>query len=936
MDFLRLRAVLGLDSTEYENGLGNAKSKASVFSNGLKSAFGIGAKAVGAATVAIGAFAASSVEVGKTFDSSMSQVAATMGVTTDEIGELRDFAMEMGSKTAFSATQAADALNYMALAGYDADTSMQMLPNVLNLAAAGGIELAAASDMVTDAQSALGLSLEETSELVDMMAKASSKSNTSVQQLGEAILTIGGTAQNLAGGTTELNTALGILADNGIKGAEGGTSLRNVILSLSAPTDNAAEALAGLGVQTKDAEGNLRPLEDIMGELGDSLDGLGTAERAEIISTIFNKTDIAAVNAMLGTSAERWDELSSAIDGAWFTTDTLNDSLQEIGMSYKTLGSNVEALGISQETLSEILADSKGNAEAFKDSLWEAADAGTTEQDVLNAIGGNLETLQSAFDNTAGAASQMANTQLDNLAGDITLFKSALEGAQILVSDGLSPALRDFVKFGTDGLSKITDAFKEGGLSGAMDAFGTVLSDGIGMITSKLPTAIKAGMKLLGAVGQGIINNLPQIVDASVEIVTQLAQGLISALPQLAQGAITLIQSLGQAFSDNSDQLLQVGADLLTLLWQGVTEGLPLLVEGISSLMGNLGTYLEEAIPQLLPAALNALMQFSYTLRENAGILVDSGLSLIMSLARGLMDSLPALIETIPTIVTNIAGIINDNAPKLLATGIQLIGEIASGLVQAIPTLIAEIPKIVTAIFAVITAVNWLNLGGTIITGIKNGIAHLATSVPTALKNIATKAVEWVKLIQWKSLGKDIIDLIVIGIKALVTSIPNALKTIARNAVTAVKGIDWLSLGKNIVTGIVSGITDAASAIKDAIVDMCSDAWESVKSFFGIASPSKLMKWAGKMVDEGFAVGITKNLGIVDNAIDELTSHASIDTSNLVASADGLMPAFAGAGAGYYQTVNIYSPEQLDPSEVARRTRNATRDMVLELRGKKR
>ena len=180
---------------------------------------GIGkAAAIGltAATVAVGGFAAASVNTGMAFDSSMSQVAATMGYSVAELNDatseasqnfsqLREFAMEMGANTAFSASDAAGALNYMALAGYDAEKSMTMLPNVLNLAAAGGIDLALASDMVTDAQSALGLSLDETAGLVDKMAAASSKSNTSVQQLGDAILTVGGTAKNLSGGTTELS-----------------------------------------------------------------------------------------------------------------------------------------------------------------------------------------------------------------------------------------------------------------------------------------------------------------------------------------------------------------------------------------------------------------------------------------------------------------------------------------------------------------------------------------------------------------------------------------------------------------------------------------------------------------------------------------------------------------------------------------------------------
>ena len=243
MDLMDVFVKIGADTSGLESGV--SKSKGLI--GGIGSVVAGATAAIAGATAAVGAFAASSVSVGMSFDSSMSQVAATMGTTTDQIGELRDFALEMGSKTAFSATQAAEALNYMALAGYDADTSMSMLPNVLNLAAAGNMELATASDMVTDAQSALGLSLEETTELVDMMAKTSSKSNTSVQQLGDAILTIGGTAKTLAGGTTELNTALGILADNGIKGSEGGTKLRNVILSLSSPTDKAAQMLEQLG-----------------------------------------------------------------------------------------------------------------------------------------------------------------------------------------------------------------------------------------------------------------------------------------------------------------------------------------------------------------------------------------------------------------------------------------------------------------------------------------------------------------------------------------------------------------------------------------------------------------------------------------------------------------------------------------------------------------
>ena len=324
-------------------------------------------------TVPLAAVGGAALTVGAKFDTAMSQVAATMGKSVDEIKELRDFAQEMGATTAFSATEAAEALNYMALAGYDADTSMKMLPTVLNLAAAGAMDLATASDMVTDAGSALGLSIEETETLIDQMAKTASTTNTSVSQLGSAILTVGGTAKIMKGGPAELAQVLGLLADNGIKGSEGGTALRNMILSLSSPTDKAATTLEQLGIKVFDAEGNMRSMKDIMGDLGTSLSKLTDEERTQAIASIFNKRDLKSVNALLGTSADRWDEVATAISEA------------------------------------------------------------------------------------GGSAEQMANTQLDNMAGSLTLLKSALEGAGIAISDVLAPYVRKLAEFITGLVTKFNE-----------------------------------------------------------------------------------------------------------------------------------------------------------------------------------------------------------------------------------------------------------------------------------------------------------------------------------------------------------------------------------------------------------------------------------------------------------------------------------------------
>ena len=381
MNVFELVASLTLDTKEYERGLKSAKGMATGTSQDITKSVANMKKgalvATGAIAAGLTAFGVSSVKAGMEFDTSMSQVAATMGKTNTDLqqevgdvdlawghfsGNLREYAEEMGKHTAFSATEAADALNYMALAGYDAQKSMQMLPNVLNLAAAGSMDLATASDMVTDASSALGLSTEETTQLVDQMAMASSKSNTSVAQLGDAMLTVGGTAKQLKGGTTELSTALGILADNGIKGSEGGTILRNAILSLTAPTGKAQKELDALGVSVFDSEGNMRSMNDIMGDLSASMADMTGDERAEAMSKIFNKRDLKGIEALLAGAGDRWNELSGYIDDA------------------------------------------------------------------------------------QGSAQKMADTQLDNLQGDITLLKSAWEGLQISVSDKVTPALRDLVQ----------------------------------------------------------------------------------------------------------------------------------------------------------------------------------------------------------------------------------------------------------------------------------------------------------------------------------------------------------------------------------------------------------------------------------------------------------------------------------------------------------
>ncbi len=649
MNLFELFVKIGVD----DQASGKLKSLSSKLGSGLKTAAKVGATAVAAASTAVVAFGGSSVKAGMDFDSAMSQVAATMGKTTDEIVELRDFAQEMGSTTAFSATQAADALNYMALAGYDAETSMNMLPNVLNLAAAGGIELAYASDMVTDAQSALGLSLEETSAMVDKMAKASSKTNTSVQQMGEAILTVGGTAKNLKGGTTELTQVLGLLADNGIKGAEGGTHLRNILLAMQPTTDAAAAAFERLNLQTYDADGSLRNLEDIFLDMNAAMDGMTDQEKQNIITSIFNKTDLSSVNALLATTEERWDAVSDAID------------------------------------------------------------------------------------DSAGAAQAMANTQLDNLNGDITLFKSALEGAQIAISDKLTPTLRSFVQFGSKGLSELTEGFKEGGLSGAMEALGSLLGEGLTMIAESLPDIVKAGVSLLEALIQGISENGDLIITAAFDAVMVLADGILSMLPQIVKLGLDLIVSLANGITEALPELIPTIIDVVLQIVDTLTnpETLMNIIEaGIELLLGLIDGIVG-AIPELIRAVPKIIASIVTVLIAELPTIISAAIEIVFALIDGLIGAIPELVAAIPNLIIGIVNGLLNNLDKIILAAPQIILSLAKGLIGAIPELLLYLPRIIKSIVKTFMDYDWGSIGKNIVDGLLGGLKKGWTSLKKWFSN---------------------------------------------------------------------------------------------------------------------------------------------------------------------------------------------------------
>lgn len=974
--------VLKLNTEEFNKGLKKAENSAGSFSkagsligSGLATAAKVGMAAVTAATGAVTAFAGSAVAVGSRFDQAMGGVAATLGQTVDELdaqvgavdtsfghfeGTLRDFAMYMGQNTVFSASQAASALNYMALAGYNTQESMEMLPSVLDMAAAGGMDLAKASDMITDTQRALGLSFERTNQMVDEFAKAASTGNTNVEQLGEAFLRVGGLAAELNGGvvkladgttkatdgTQELEIAFTAMANAGVKGAEAGTHMRNMLLKLSSPTKDGAAALEEMGVAIFDAQGNMRALSDIFGDLNGALSQMTQEGRISVISDLFNTRDLASAEALLSAVGQDWDKIGESI---------------------------------------------------------------------LDA---------------EGAASKMSETKLDNLTGDLTLFNSALETAQITINDQLSPYMRQFVQIGTTGLQELTTGFQEGGLTGAMEAFGSTLSVMLNKIIEYLPTMIDAGGQLLGALGQGLVDNIDVITQSGIQIVNKLLMSMVEATsgentaagtvmnsilqafvqnaPTMLYAGFQIIQNIANGISQNIPQLVSYATELIVKFGEFLVRNLPSLVSAAAEMISNLANGIAESLPELIPVAIDTVLAFVDAIVNNLDTVLDAALNLIVALANGLIENLPKLIERLPEIITKLADTLITLAPQLIVAAAELMLQIQLGLIENLPVLVKAVPEIIAGLisafidggaqmlesgkeliekvkegFLSLDPIQW---GKDLIDNFVKGMTNAAGTVGKAVSSVAGTIKSFLHfsepdkgpLSNFSTYAPDMMNLFAKGITdssnmlvntitnvltnflsaftSLISKLPTIAETYATQMATkfinAVKQlpdniqrvfddvinklknfgtkfiaegpkiaedffknfIDVLNnvgdkmsdVGRNIVEGLKSGISKSWTALTDWIKSLATKLVETFKKNLKIESPSRVFAdEIGKWIPAGIAMGIEQNSGMLYRSIDDLTSNIASVDNPVKASVDNLSNILGKASENQQIVVNV-------------------------------
>lgn len=793
------------------------------------------------AATKLAGLAKSSVSVGMNFDASMSQVAATMGTTVDQIDNLTKVAKEMGSTTKFTATQAADALNYLALAGYDANKAAEVLPSVLNLAAAGGMDLAYASDLVTDAMASLNIEAnkQNVDDFGNKLAMAASKANANVSQLGEAILTVGGTAANLKGGTTELTTALGLLANVGIKGAEGGTHLRNIILSLQSPTDEAAKKMQKLGLQVYDSQGKMRGLNDILSDLNSAMNGMTQGQKDSIINQLFNKTDLAAVNGLLAAQGDQWNTLAAQIDNAdgamGQMAETQIDNLQGAMtiMSSAFEGMQLAVYDELEPTLTEAVkwgtdcltqlttALSEGGPEAMLAAAGEIISdlaAGIAEQ-LPGLMTTGVEIITQLAQNLTDTMAAMLDTGAEVLAA---LAQGIINATPALLTSA-TEIIAEFMLYLGDHADEIMDTGMQ------------LLESLVIGITDNLPQLITAAAALIAKWAAALIAHLPDILKCGAAMLTTLVDGIVCSLENLAEAALACVAKLVGVWDGSMDEWGHIGENIVSGLlngikgaWNSLTKWVSNGINGlVSGVKGRLGIHspskvFDEIGVQVCNGLAQGLNRGNKKVKDAAKTVVASVTDSATTLTNGVAKTVETVTERMANGATQQKQTITETSRQMVGGVLKDIKTVTSIAADGTKTVkqtmetVRETAKTVTSTFETLadgvktttqtvteTLTDGTETQKQVITEIYDDVVDGALVTVEKIKTVAADGTVQVAE-QIKKSSADTFD----GLwKELQTEADTGVLGTFDDLYTAVKNQDWLGIGKWVASTIYGGLT---------------------------------------------------------------------------------------------------------------------------------
>lgn len=782
------------------------------------------------------------IRTGMDFEAGMSQVEATSGATAEEMKLLTAEAMRVGETTKFSASEAAEGLNFMAMAGWKADDMLAGLEGMANLAAAANTDLGSASDIVTDTLTAMGYAAADSAKLADVMAAASANANTNVELMGYTFKYAAPVAGALGYNMEDLAIATGLMANAGIKGEQAGTTLRAGLTNLVSPAKTASDAMEKYGISIKNADGTVMPLAETMEYLREKLGDLPEAEQAAAASAIFGKEAMSGWLAVINTSDEEFSKLSTAIYGSEGAAKQMAATMQD------NLKGDIEELGGALDTIAIKVQDKFNGAmregvQAIQGFVTGSASLPETFTRLSGAVDQAFTVIKGYLPQMGQMGLQLITMLAQGLVTGIPQLVTSATNIVVSIATGIANNAQQILTMGGQlvmGLGQSIVSAVPRLITSAAQIIGSLASG----IAGNAQTFISKGLDLLNGFADSLTRSVPKLVKNGMEFIRNLVQGLMNSLPELISRVPEIISKFANVINDNAPTIIAGGVGIIKDLVVGIVKAIPTLVQNI---------------PKIITAIVDVWQAFNWAqLGKKAITLLKDGIvkaaGLIKTAGQKIMTTITDALKNLPSNLLKLgkSGITG------MANGIKsLAGNVKSAAVSIFNSVIDNLKNLPSKL---------LTIGKDLVKGLWNGISNMTGWVIDKIQGFGSSVLSGIKNF--------------FGIKSPSRLMANAI---------------GMPLAQGIGVGIEDN-EDAALKPMQGIVDKIkginvAGAWDKISGANGSLSydvSAQLGDYVSSAIDSSSPYAL---LGSLIDAVEDLASRA------IVLDIDGVRFATATAGA---------------------------------------
>lgn len=916
-----VKAVLSAVDRGFTSTLNNAGRSIDTLSGKISSGLGfgvltgIGQKAFD--TIAGGAksLVSSVVSTGMAFESSMSNVQALSGATGADFEALSAKAQEMGAKTKFSASEAADAMGYMAMAGWNAKDMLNGIEGVMNLAAASGEDLASVSDIVTDAMTAFGLAADGTTKGVanatyfaDTLAATAASANTNVGLMGETFKYVGTMAGSLGYSIEDVSLAIGLMANRGLKGSMAGTSLNSVMTRLATNTSGAREAIEKLGVKFYDSSGNARALGDVMTELRDATKGMNNEQKTALANTVAGMEAQKGLLAILNATDDEYNSLADSIKNstgaaqkqADVKMDNLYGDVTRLksawdGLSIKiytavnALGKSKDGLGSMRSVVQSVTDIVNKTADAVENlsNVYASSGLSGVVAEVNKMLSGTSDGVKNVGAAIAGIGAVVGANAFFNsgtwsaVGKGISIVNGGFGGLVSSVASsakGFKKSASSFLPFEVNirkSIASMRSDFRQS--SKWISSLGEATSQSLQAVSSRFATT---GGNVKSAL-DGISGHVRSFGDNLARNMWDKVNNITTPLKQMSQKASTILKPFSMVGS-------VVGKALSTVAGAAVNLGAK-TASGLTKIMGL-------ALKALMPAALVAAAlagigllysQFGTQIDQMLSMAQTKGPQIITNLVNGISSRLPDLIQQGGKLVSGLLDTITANLPAVLNGGVTLVQSLVSGLISALPSLATSATNMISTLLVGIASalpsliVSGMQLLLALAQGIANNLPTLINSAVTAISTFAQGFIQNLPTIL--TLAAQIIGTLAQGLISAIPQLISAIPQVVSSMIDTIMSTDWLAVGSQIVSAIGEGIFGGLAGIGGKIGNF----FGSISDWF--AGGEK----GGESVTSGSVSSINAGIPQVSSAATSMGTAATSSVASGMQSSTGTVTSAA-------------------------------------------